>query len=272
MKPTPAPTAPSRPTPLVALPWHATARALLDAHRLVMLVGEPGSGKTTFALAAARARTGQEPEIFQGTPETEQAHLFGTYTLEGGATRFVDGPLPAALKDGRLLLVEEFSLVPLETRAALLALRGASSIRNPLNGERIAIPDDFRLLATSNPENRRCYRNGQIAQALYDDFLILEVPPPEETELRALIGARFAGVEPALVDDAFTLWRRYRDFSDRKDNKNGVRLGVRALTHFVELRRRGLGRAEATAVAFVHPYVIDAEAHEAAKLHASMGA
>jgi MoxR-like ATPase len=272
MNRTKTPTDRSPANPLVALPWHATARALLDAHRLVMLVGEPGSGKTTFALDAARARTGKEPEIFQGTPETEQAHLFGTHTLEGGATCFVDGPLPAALKDGRLLLVEEFSLVPLETRAALLALRGASSIRNPLNGERIAIPDDFRLLATSNPENMRCYRNGQIAQALYDDFLILEVPPPQEAELRALITARFDGVDSELVEDAFTLWRRYRDFSDKRDNKNGVRLGVRSLTHFVELRRRGLDRDAATAVAFVHPYVIDAEAHDAAKLHASMGA
>ena len=95
---------------LVDQPWFADAKLMLEDHRLVLFVGEPGVGKTTFAVNAAREFTGTDPEILAGSPETEQQHVFGMWTLAGDSTSFVDGPLPRALKSSRWLLVEEMNL------------------------------------------------------------------------------------------------------------------------------------------------------------------
>ena len=161
---------------LMELPWHRTADQMLNLHRLVMLVGNPGVGKTTFAQDAARTATGRPAASLQGTPETELSHVFGFFSLKREETAFCDGPLPRALKSGCWLIVEEFNLIPLEVRAALLALRGQDEITNPFTGEVLPIPHDFRLVATSNPETLTCRRNSAIAGALLDDFLILDVP------------------------------------------------------------------------------------------------
>lgn len=270
----PAPTVPppaSTPAArLTVLPWHRTAERMLDAHRLILLVGEPGSGKTSWALQASYARTGREAEVIQGTPETELGHLWGTYTLVDGATRFLDGPLPAALKEGGLLVVEEMSLIPLETRAALLALRGVSVIRNPFTGDRLAIPPAFRLVATSNPESMRCYRNGKIAQALYDDFLTLEVPSPTEEHIAAMVESNFPGTATADRQDALGRWRRLADVANKQENKLGLRLGYRSVAHFLALRAKGLEADEAAAVAYVNKYFLDEDAHQAAKFSAML--
>ena len=254
----------------VRLPWHETADAMMRAHRLLMLVGEPGAGKTTWALEAARRFSGRDPEVVQGTPETELSHLWGTYTLANGETRFLDGPLAAALRRDGVLLVEEMALIPLETRAALLALRGLATVRNPLNGESLAVSPAFRLVATSNPESVRCVRNGKIAQALYDDFLVLEVPLPSEAELRALVDARFADASAERREEAMGLWRRFRDVGERAENKAGVRVGVRAISHWLSLRAAGLDADAATTVAFVNPFFVDEDLHAAAKFDSSI--
>src|SRR5205823_14206864 len=129
-----------------------------------------------YSQHAATLHTGRPPQMLSGSPETEQSHLFGRWVLAGDETRFVDGPLPRALKTGSWLLIEEFSQIPLECRASLLPLRDQTQMTNPLNGEVLLIPSEFRLIATSNKESMSCRRNSGIARVLYDGFFILETP------------------------------------------------------------------------------------------------
>jgi hypothetical protein len=44
---------------------------MVRVHRLTNFVGEPCTGKTSFAHAAARELTGQDPIVLAGSPETE---------------------------------------------------------------------------------------------------------------------------------------------------------------------------------------------------------
>ncbi len=255
--------------PFVAMPWHRTAWLMLKTERLVMLVGEPGTGKTTWAREAAREITNAEAETLQGTPETDMSHIWGLYTLVSGETRFADGPLPRALRRGALLVVEELNLVPLEARAHLLGLRGHDTITNPITGETHEIPKGFRLVATSNPETLGCYRRGEVAQALYDGFVILEVPCLGREELAKLLDARH-DLDPELRDRALDLWADYAELTHHENDKVKIRLGYRSVDQYVRLRRNGLEDRPAAEVSFVNKFITDDDAHSAAKLRASL--
>jgi MoxR-like ATPase len=249
------------------LPWHDICRLMLSVHRLVMLVGEPGVGKTTFGIRGALERTGQPPEVLQGTPETELTHIWGLYALAGGATCFSDGPLPRALRQKRWLLVEEFNLIPLEVRASLLALRGHSSVTNPFTGEVLPVPNEFRLVATSNPESIVCHRNSKVAHALLDDFLILEVKQPPKSEVEELLRHNFPD---APVDHIIKAMKHLEWFQSMdtlpEDSKKRITLGYRAAAHFVTPLGAGMPERQAVEVAMRNKFIVDPELFLAAQL------
>ncbi len=80
-------------TQFIELPWHKIARQMLECHRLIMLVGEPGNGKTTWAMQVGEQFNETEAMVLQGTPDTEINHIWGFFSLAGGKTVFCDGPL-----------------------------------------------------------------------------------------------------------------------------------------------------------------------------------
>ena len=75
---------------ILDLPWHAHARTMLNikTRRMNLWVGEPGTGKTTFAKYVVVQNTGSEPEEIQGTPTREPEHIWGYKDLEGDRLLF----------------------------------------------------------------------------------------------------------------------------------------------------------------------------------------
>lgn len=252
---------------IIQLAWHNKADTMLNVHRLVMLVGEPGIGKTLWAMNSARERTGHEAEMLQGTPETEMNHFWGVYALTDGNTQFCDGPLPRALKKNRYLVIEEFNLIPMESRASLLSLRGQSRITNPFTGEEIQIPEGFRLIATSNPESIKCRKNTKISQALLDDFLILEVENMENKDIQKMLREEFSDASPEVVKEVMGLWKQ---FSTVTGGESGIRLSYRAAQHLMKLMVAGLDKESAMKIALVNKFISDEDAFGAAKVAASI--
>lgn len=228
---------------VISLAWHAVARLLIRLHRLVLLVGPSGVGKSYFASLVGRELTGEEPDRVCAGPQADRATVWGYWTIRGGEHIFSDGPLPRSLKraaDGRkagVLVVEEIQNMPMDLRSELLAVRGATTIDNPLNGERLAIGDRWKLLATGNPEDMACRRNSGIAQALYDDFMILTIDPLSRAEIREMLLANHPALreQTELLDRILRLWEDYQTVGEQKGEDRGSFLTYRAADHLAKL-------------------------------------
>ncbi len=257
---------------MINLGWHQEADQILKIGRppLLMLVGEPGTGKTTYAQSSARKLTNQNAITLSGSPDVEESHLFGRWTLAGSETKFVDGPLPRALKEGRWLIIEEFSQIPIETRACLMPLRDQKEITNPLTGEVIDIPSSFRLVATSNSESLACRKNTGIARVLYDGFFILETPELQDEHIREFLIYENPKLNKRKADRVVKIWRKYRSIS-KGDESAKSSLSYRAASHLSALLDAGMDEKNAIQIGLINKFLpADADLFSAAKMKLMM--
>jgi MoxR-like ATPase len=123
-------------------PLRLLAVALLaDGHALIEDV--PGVGKTLLARAFARA-LGLSFARVQGTPDLLPGDITGSSVYEGGAFRFIAGPIFT-----NVLLVDEINRATPRTQAALLEAMQERQVS--AEGESRALPAPFLVLATENP-------------------------------------------------------------------------------------------------------------------------
>jgi nitric oxide reductase NorQ protein len=148
--------------PYIARAVEADERNLSDvelfrrayAHNMnVLLLGEPGTGKTRGLLAAF-----PDAIVVPVTGDTEVSDLIGSYVPSGpDSFIWVDGPLTRAMDEGRMLVMDEGGLADSKVLAVLYPLmdkkgeaRKLLVTANPARGT-ITAKDGFGIAFTTNP-------------------------------------------------------------------------------------------------------------------------
>lgn len=159
----PAPAAPSRTGNTVArpngMPYHVrklAGRADVDvlqtmrtAEVPVLLYGPPGTGKTSLIEAAFG-----DLLTVQGDGDTTVADFVGEYTQNpDGTFHFVHGPLVRAMREGRVLFIDDATLIPPTVLSVVYpAMDGRKEIVIKAHGgEVVTAAPGFFVVAGHNP-------------------------------------------------------------------------------------------------------------------------
>lgn len=139
-----------RPRRLADLPDVEVLRKLRAAEVPVLLYGPPGTGKTSVIEAAF----GDDLITVAGDGDTQVGDLVGEYTqTDDGRYVFVYGPLITAMQEGKVLLVDDATLISPAVLAVMYpAMDGRKRIVVKAHkGETIEAAEGFYVIAGHNP-------------------------------------------------------------------------------------------------------------------------
>jgi hypothetical protein len=115
----------------------------------VLLYGPPGTGKTALVEAAFGGVL-----TVAGHGDTMVEDLLGSWMpLPAGGFEYTHGPLPTAMREGRVLFVDDATLIPPRVLAVLYpAMDGRGVITIPAHHhEQVKVAEGFYVIAGHNP-------------------------------------------------------------------------------------------------------------------------
>jgi nitric oxide reductase NorQ protein len=218
----------------------------------VMLKGPTGCGKTR--LVEHMADVLDVPLFTVSCHEDMTAtDLLGRYTLLGGETVWIDGPLTRAVKEGGICYLDEI----VEARQdAVVSIHSLADHRRELHierlgGARIPAADGFQLVVSYNPGYQSVLKDLKMSTRQRMVSIELGFPPPEVEQTIVMVES---GVDAARAEQLVQLGQAIRRAKD-----SGLRevASTRMLIVTGALMKAGLTLREAAEAAIAGPLTDD---------------
>ena len=217
----------------------------------IMLKGPTGCGKTRFVEAMAH-HAGRPLITVACHDDLSTADLVGRYLLQGGETRWVDGPLTRAVREGAICYLDEVVEARQDTTVVLHPL---ADHRRQLPIDRLGTTLDaaagFCLVVSYNPGYQSVLKD--LKDSTRQRMVAIELGyPPAEIEEKII--AVESGADPRLVTQLVRIGRAVR-----QADAPGLRevASNRVLVSAARLIAEGLAPREAALAAVAGPLTDD---------------
>ena len=223
----------------------------------LMVKGPTGCGKTRFIQHMAEKL--ERPLVTVSCNEdTSATDLLGRHLLVGGETRWVDGPVTRAVRQGALLYLDEIA----EARAdAVVVIHSLTDHRRELfldrTGETVHAPDAFMLIVSYNPGYQRSLR--EMKPSTRQRFIALNFEYPTE-ELETEIITRETGAERTTAKRLVQIGNKVRHLTELSVVES---VSTRLLVAAGKLIHAGVPPRLACVTAIAEPLTDDADARAA---------
>lgn len=222
----------------------------------LLLKGPTGCGKTRFVSHMA-ARLGKPLYTVACHDDLTAADLTGRYLLQGGETRWVDGPLTRAVREGGICYLDEVVEARKDVTVVLHPLTDDRRLL-PLErtGELLEAPDGFMLVASYNPGYQHILKSLKPSTRQRFVAQTFDFPPPA---VERDIVARESGLSADRCSALVNLAARLRDMKGQ-DLEEGV--STRLLVYCATLVMAGMPIMQAARATLVEPLSDDDDVQE----------
>ncbi|WP_372612476.1 CbbQ/NirQ/NorQ/GpvN family protein [Halomonas sp.] len=222
----------------------------------LLLKGPTGCGKTRFVSHMA-AKLGKPLFTVSCHDDLTAADLTGRYLLQGGETRWVDGPLTRAVREGGICYLDEVVEARKDVTVVMHPLTDDRRML-PLErtGELLEAPDDFMLVVSYNPGYQHILKSLKPSTRQRFVAMSFDFPPPG---LERDIVARESGLPADQCAALVNLASSLRDMKGQ-DLEEGV--STRLLVYCAILIQAGMPILEAARATLVEPLSDDADVQE----------
>jgi nitric oxide reductase NorQ protein len=223
----------------------------------LLLKGPTGCGKTRF-VAHMAARLKRPLFTVSCHDDLTAADLTGRFLLLEGETRWVDGPLTRAVREGGICYLDEVVEARKDVTVILHPLTDDRRML-PLErtGELLQAPPEFMLVVSYNPGYQNVLKSLKPSTRQRFVSKTFDFPPPD---LEVGIVARESGLSPERCKTLVALARRLRAMKGQ-DLEEGV--STRLLIYCATLIEAGVPVMNAARATLIEPLTDEPDVQEA---------